>query len=150
LSPKYRVNQAARVAALEQNLTSPYMTDDLIHTLLDLSSITTEQWDPRRSLARAEFDAGRQRVYAGVDYDRVLKRDRTRSLVRDPLGKVWAHRVNSIEKLAQTGALYSGVELDLVFVDEGEAAFFDVNHPPAPSIGLSLDAYLSSVERPAH
>ncbi len=55
--------------------------------------------------------------------------------------KIWAHRVNSIEKLQFTQHRYSGIELDLVF-DE-KTGTFDVNHPPATSIDLTLDSFFS-------
>lgn len=56
--------------------------------------------------------------------------------------KIWVHRVNSIEKLQEVNSTFSGVELDVVFNSTGEV--FDVNHPPAESIGLNLLEYLKS------
>ncbi len=58
--------------------------------------------------------------------------------------KVWAHRVNSIIKLEETIKHFRGHELDVVF----ENGIFDVNHPPAESIGLSLHQYWNSLEEP--
>lgn len=55
--------------------------------------------------------------------------------------KVWAHRVNSIEKLNYTQKRYAGIELDILY-DEFSGTF-DVNHPPAPSINLTLETYFS-------
>lgn len=55
--------------------------------------------------------------------------------------KIWAHRVNSIEKLEYTQTKYAGIELDVVF--DNESKTFDVNHPPAQSIDLTLEEYLS-------
>lgn len=55
--------------------------------------------------------------------------------------KIWAHRVNSVQKLEFTQKRYAGVELDLVF--DNKTMTFDVNHPPAPSIGLTLENYLT-------
>ena len=43
----------------------PYMTDDLIHTLLDLLSIETNEYDPKKSIINPEFDASRPRTHAG-------------------------------------------------------------------------------------
>lgn len=57
--------------------------------------------------------------------------------------KVWAHRVNSLEKLNYTQKFYQGVELDLVFNSVNNT--FDVHHPPSPSINLSLDTYFSNI-----
>ncbi|WP_226064257.1 FAM151 family protein [Kaistella polysaccharea] len=56
--------------------------------------------------------------------------------------KIWAHRVNSIEKYEEARDLFSGVELDLVFNDLNNS--FDVNHPPAESINLKLFDFLKS------
>lgn len=55
--------------------------------------------------------------------------------------KIWAHRVNSIEKLEFIQNRYAGIELDLVFDEKTKT--FDVNHPPAESIGLNLETYFS-------
>lgn len=56
--------------------------------------------------------------------------------------KVWVHRVNSIQKLNEVKSHYSGIELDIVF--EKKKHYFDVNHPPAPSIHLSLLDYFKA------
>ncbi len=56
--------------------------------------------------------------------------------------KIWAHRVNSIEKKQEVSKLFSGIELDIVY--DKNSGIFDVNHPPAPSINLSLEDYLKS------
>ncbi len=58
--------------------------------------------------------------------------------------KVWAHRVNSVEKLHQTEGKFKGLELDIVFVNNRKA-FFDIHHPPDSSMGLSLSAYFRSI-----
>jgi hypothetical protein len=58
--------------------------------------------------------------------------------------KIWVHRVNSIAKLNEVQSLFHGVELDIVIKDDG---FFDVNHPPAESIDLSLREYFDAALR---
>jgi len=50
--------------------------------------------------------------------------------------------VNSIEKLAEVNKLYTGAELDVVY--HAESNYFEVNHPPDPSINLSLADYFLS------
>lgn len=62
--------------------------------------------------------------------------------------KIWIHRVNSVDKLKEVVDKFKGVELDVVF-KEGENKF-DVNHPPAQSIDLSLFEYLSSIKLSAN
>ena len=56
--------------------------------------------------------------------------------------KIWAHRVNSIEKYEEARNIYSGIECDLVYNSINNS--FDVNHPPAKSINLSLLEFLQS------
>ena len=56
--------------------------------------------------------------------------------------KIWAHKVNSIEKLEAVNKLFPGVELDVVFYTNGN--YFDVNHPPDKSVNLSLAKYFQS------
>lgn len=59
--------------------------------------------------------------------------------------KIWAHRVNSIEKYQEAKMKFSGIETDIVF--ESSNNYFDVNHPPAKSIGLKLQDLLNSNEK---
>ncbi|MGB0974207.1 MAG: hypothetical protein ACPGU9_04365 [Flavobacteriaceae bacterium] len=59
------------------------------------------------------------------------------------LHKVHAHRANTLTKLQQAHWYYEGVELD-VYYDEITDTF-DIFHPPAQSIGLSLEEYLSKI-----
>lgn len=54
--------------------------------------------------------------------------------------KVYAHRVNSLENLEAAAHQFMGVELDVTV--SIAPPYFDVNHPPAQSIGLSLETYL--------
>lgn len=56
--------------------------------------------------------------------------------------KIWAHRVNTLEKLSLSTPFFNGVELDLVYTN----GVLDVTHPPAPSIDLSLETYLDTLD----
>ena len=58
--------------------------------------------------------------------------------------KIWAHRVNSPEKLESALKYFKGVELDLVYNEQENV--LDVTHPPVPSIGLSFEKYLSYID----
>lgn len=58
--------------------------------------------------------------------------------------KIWVHRTNSIEKLNEVQHDYYGVELDVEYIDSTDV--FDVNHPPAKSIGLDLSTYIESTK----
>ncbi len=55
--------------------------------------------------------------------------------------KIWAHRVNSTQKLHSALNYFDGVELDLVY----QNGVLDVNHPPTESIGLNFETYLASL-----
>lgn len=59
--------------------------------------------------------------------------------------KVWAHRVNSTEKLSSALSYFDGIELDLVYLPERQK--LDVNHPPANSISLDFETYLESIPK---
>ena len=57
--------------------------------------------------------------------------------------KIWAHRVNSLDKLNSATKYFKGVELDLVY--DNERKVLDVNHPPAESIGLKFETYVGAL-----
>ncbi|MEZ4874531.1 MAG: hypothetical protein R2793_03535 [Flavobacteriaceae bacterium] len=57
--------------------------------------------------------------------------------------KVWAHRVDSIDKLESALSHFKGVEVDLVFQEASQT--LDVGHPPVPSIGLTFENYLKAI-----
>ncbi len=59
--------------------------------------------------------------------------------------KLWAHKINNIEKLHEAEGNFKGVELDVVFINNEKDPFFDVHHPPDSSINLSLTAYFKSI-----
>jgi len=58
--------------------------------------------------------------------------------------KVGAHRVNSIEKLNSAVKYFEIIELDIEYNKVN--SFMDVNHPPAASINLSLENYISVID----
>lgn len=123
-------------------LDNPYMTDDFIHTVLDLAGVESGWFEPERSVVNVSFNPLRKRMYGDRDYDRDILADRSRYLITRNFNKIWAHRVNSIGKLREAVTMFAGVELDLVIEGSGDSIRFEVNHPPAGSIGLYLDDYL--------
>ena len=58
--------------------------------------------------------------------------------------KILAHRVNSLEKLKSALNYFNGVELDLVYNKTSNV--LDVNHPPAISINLNFEDYISKID----
>lgn len=49
------------------------MTDDMIHTVLDLAGIRTLEYNSAKSLISPNFDMSRQRMVQGRDYDRQIR-----------------------------------------------------------------------------
>lgn len=67
------------------------------------------------------------------------------SVTTELADKTWMHRVNSTTKLKEVSQKgFKGIEVDVVFLDQKST--FDVNHPPAKSIDLSLSDYLNSLD----
>lgn len=49
----------------------PFMTDDMIHVLLDIMGIETKEYDPTKSVINEQFDANRVRIYGkNNDYEK--------------------------------------------------------------------------------
>ena len=57
-------------ARIASSVNRPYMTDDMIHTVLDLMGIETDEYDPAKSIINPKFDASRPRIYSGHLYDK--------------------------------------------------------------------------------
>lgn len=59
-------DKSERIANAVDN---PYMTDDLIHTILDLTDIHAEEYDSTRSIINPSFNKNRQRIIYSYNYD---------------------------------------------------------------------------------
>ena len=53
--------------------------------------------------------------------------------------KIWAHKINSLERLQKASKHFKGIELDLVY--DSAKGVLDISHPPAPLSGLSFLEY---------
>lgn len=60
------------------------------------------------------------------------------------IDKIWAHRVNTLERFRLVKSRFTGIEADIVF--DSAAAVFWVYHPPAKT-ALVLDTFLQEVMR---
>jgi heptose-I-phosphate ethanolaminephosphotransferase len=56
-------------SAINAAVNRPYMTDDMIHTVLDIADIKTTEYDPAKSVINPAFDASRPRMVQGRNYD---------------------------------------------------------------------------------
>ena len=57
----------------------PYMSDDLIHTILDIAGIENKNFDPSRSIINPNFNSKRKRITGAYkqDYDKELKQQKS-------------------------------------------------------------------------
>lgn len=66
---------------LKASIHRPYMSDDLIHTILEIAGIETEEFDPTRSIINEKFNPQRTRIVGGgdgVNYDTSLKEQKAK------------------------------------------------------------------------
>lgn len=71
-SDKFKELHPEKWAAIQKAVNLPYMSDDMIHTLLDLLDIETEDYNPAKSIVNPGFDASRPRIFDDLDYDRQI------------------------------------------------------------------------------
>ncbi|SFH62450.1 protein of unknown function [Selenomonas ruminantium] len=72
-SPAYRQKHPEKWQAICAAVNRPYMTDDMIHTLLDILDIRTPEFNPAKSVINPAFAADRKRMVRGRDYDADMK-----------------------------------------------------------------------------
>ena len=71
-SDKFKTKYPEKWAEIQAAVNRPYMTDDMIHTVLDLSDIQTVDFNPAKSIVNASFDASRPRIFNDLDYDKQI------------------------------------------------------------------------------
>lgn len=75
-SEKFRAKYPEKWEQIKKAANRPYMTDDMIHTVMDLADIKTDEFDPTRSIVNDNFNAQRPRIFDGMDYDTEIKNKR--------------------------------------------------------------------------
>ena len=68
-SEKFKENHPEKWALIQEAIYNPYMTDDMIHTVLDIADIHTPDFDPARSIINQEYNTLRPRFFDEKDYD---------------------------------------------------------------------------------
>lgn len=68
-SDKFKENHPEKWQLIQESVANPYMTDDMIHTVLDIADIYTPDFDPARSIVNPEFNTSRPRFFDDKDYD---------------------------------------------------------------------------------
>ena len=69
-SKSFREMYPEKIAALKNSADYSYRTDLIIHTILDLMDIQTENFDATKSIVNEKFDKSRIRIYNGKPYIR--------------------------------------------------------------------------------
>ena len=69
VSDKFKEKYTEIVFSIENSQNTPYMIDDIIHTILDISGITTEEFNEEKSIISKNFNENRQRLFLGKDYE---------------------------------------------------------------------------------
>ena len=71
-SDQYKENRPAKLEQIKNSLNKPFMTDNLVHVLLDLAGITTRQYNPQKSLINSSYIPA-ERVINGIKYEDLRK-----------------------------------------------------------------------------
>ena len=71
-SEKFKQNHPEKWALIQEAIQNPYMTDDMIHTVLDIADIHTADFDPSKSIISRSFNKLRPRIFDDKDYDREI------------------------------------------------------------------------------
>ncbi len=72
-SEKYKKDNPAQWAQIQACVNRPYMTDDMIHTVMDIAGIKTPEYDPTRSIVNPKFNAKRPRIFNNKNYDTEIR-----------------------------------------------------------------------------
>ena len=71
-SDKFKAKYPAKWQAIQDAVNRPYMTDDMIYTVMDLADIETPEFNPAKSIINPAFDAARPRIFNDLDYDQQI------------------------------------------------------------------------------
>lgn len=73
VSDKFKEKYPEAIKNIEKSLNKPYMTDDLIYTVLEIAQIKTKEFDETRSIINEKYNSSRKRIFSGKDYDTYWK-----------------------------------------------------------------------------
>ena len=72
-SPSFQAAHPGLEQRIAASAERPFMTDDMIHVLLDIMEIETKDYDPAKSVINEQFDTSRIRIYGGKEYKKEIK-----------------------------------------------------------------------------
>lgn len=71
-SDSFKEKYADKWEQIQEAVNRPYMSDILIHTILDIADIETPEYDPAKSIINRYFDSSRPRIFDKLDYDKQI------------------------------------------------------------------------------
>lgn len=156
ISPEFQEKNPEKVSFIKANAAKPFNTEDVFHSILDLSRVESDVVDNKRSIFSGDYvERPRNVINSGFKYDEYDENTdsiiRSRNVLKDieeKYGeqfrkKIWAHRVNSIGALMEAKGLFPGVEFDVNY--DSKKKVFSIYHKPAPVTGLILEEYLEAI-----
>ena len=69
-SAQFKAENPELVKRIAESVDKPFMTDDMIHVILDIMQIETKEYDPTKSVINPAFDKSRERIYNNNTYDK--------------------------------------------------------------------------------
>ena len=73
VSDKYKEKRPDNVQRIKNSLNKPFMTDSLVHVMLDLAGIETKQYDPTKSVINQAYKERDRIVINGMKYEVLRK-----------------------------------------------------------------------------
>ena len=73
VSNKFKELHPEIIKKIKSSLNKPYMTDDIIHMILDIAEIETPEFDKTKSIINEDFNKNRNRILKGKSYDKYYK-----------------------------------------------------------------------------
>jgi heptose-I-phosphate ethanolaminephosphotransferase len=135
-SPFLAQNSTLLVNA-KNNINQPFSLKNFSHTAQDLFNVKSNYFQPEKSYFNIQDS-----LIVNIEPQQIPRPHKSPYAFDS---KIWVHRVNSLERLTEVESLFKGMELDVVF----ENGKLDVRHPPAQTINLSFEKYLSNMKSPS-
>ncbi|MCX2716838.1 phosphoethanolamine transferase [Helicobacter sp. MIT 21-1697] len=134
---------------VQQAKDKPFMSDDFIHSFLDLLGIVSKDSVSSRSIFSPSYNQNRARIFSGKDYDRDLKIHNTFKYNEVSIvpSRLWLHRVDEKAKFEDFKEKYRGFEIDVHFL-ANPTPYFDVGHDGEDSsINLNLAEMFALIQK---
>ncbi len=135
---KYKENNLDLIKRLKTAKSKSFSLQNFSHFAQDIIGVKCEDYIENKSIASS--------VYLNKP-KKQLETVIAKTTNDIPNFGIWVHRVNGIDRLNEVKNMFSGFEIDLVYNLQNN--YFDVNHPPAESIKLSLSSLINNLENPA-